>query len=57
MNSGNGAFAFAAFASDAKDKLWNDVEELAFGGKLVDLTLDFGSFVVSDRHECPLDTL
>jgi hypothetical protein len=54
VDAGNCPFAFAAFASDTEDELWDDVEEFAFGSELVDFLLDFGSFVVLDGHVCPL---
>ena len=55
MDTGDCAFAFAAFASYAIDELRDDVEELTFGGQLVDLTFDFGRFIVLYWQVCPLD--
>ena len=46
MYSGDCTACFGAFASDAKDKLGDDMVEFAFFRELVDLFFDFWGVVV-----------
>jgi len=50
VDAGDGAAGFAAFASHAVNELWDDVVEFAFGCELINLNLDFWSFIILDRQ-------
>ena len=50
MDAGDCAFGFGAFASDAKNELWHNVEKVQVGSDFVYLFFDVWSRVVFYRH-------